>query len=76
MLNFEKLQTMRNVTVGEVIEMLKQFPEDITVICKNNDHWFVHVDDDEKIIYFDDLSREFTYRTQGHVTAADLEGIW
>ena len=56
--------------------MLKQFPEDTTVICKNNDHWFVHVDDDEKIIYFDDLSREFTYRTQGHVTAADLEGIW
>lgn len=76
MLNFEKLQTMRNVTVGEVIEMLKQFPEDTKVICKNNDHWFIHVDDDEKIIYFDDLSREFTYRTQGHVTAADLEGIW
>ena len=76
MLNFEKLQIMRNVTVGEVIEMLKQFSEDTKVICKNNDHWFIHVDDDENIIYFDDLSREFTYRTQGHVTAADLEGIW
>ena len=53
MLNAKKLRFL-TPKVGELIELLKKYPEEYEVAVSGNYFFYLHVDDDKKTIIFDE----------------------
>lgn len=53
MLNAKKLRFL-TPKVAELIELLKNYPEDYKVAVSGNYFFYLHVDDDEKTLIFDE----------------------
>ncbi|MCM1215965.1 MAG: hypothetical protein NC548_15770 [Lachnospiraceae bacterium] len=61
MYDIDKRREMKDATVKEVMEILKELPEDAKVHFNGDNYGYIHIEADNSVISFDDSSLDDLY---------------
>lgn len=52
---------MKDATVGEVMDILKELPKDAKVFFNGDNYGYIHIEEDNSVVSFDDSSLDDLY---------------
>lgn len=61
MYDINKRREMKDTTVGEVLEILNELPKDAKVFFNGDNYGYIHIEEDNSVISFDDSSLDDLY---------------
>lgn len=61
MYDIDKRREMKDATVGEVMDILKELPKDAKVFFNGDNYGYIHIEEDNSVVSFDDSSLDDLY---------------
>lgn len=61
MLNLDKMVELDNISVKELIDVLRQYPPCYTIKVDGDRYGYIHVDDEDRQVIIDSSSRSDEY---------------
>lgn len=61
MYDINKRKELKNATVGDILKILQELPEDAMVYFNGDEYGYIHIEKDLSIVSFDDSSLEDDY---------------
>ena len=61
MYDINKRKELRNTTVGDILKILQELPEDAMVYFNGDEYGYIHIEKDLSVVSFDDSSLEDEY---------------
>ena len=67
MYDIDKRREMKDATVEEVMNILKELPKDAKVFFNGDNYGYIHIEKDNSVISFDDSSLDDDYFYDGQI---------
>ena len=73
MYDINKRKELKNAKVKDILEILKELPEDAEVYFNGDNYGYIHIEKDSSVISFDDSDLYDDYYYDGQIKDDDLD---
>ena len=73
MYDINKRKELKNAKVKDILEILKELPEDAEVYFNGDNYGYIHIEKDSSVISFDDSDLYDEYYYDGQIKDDDLD---
>ena len=73
MYDINKIKELKNAKVKDILEILKELPEDADVFFNGDNYGYIHIEKDSSVISFDDSDLYDEYYYDGQIKDDNLD---
>ena len=73
MYDINKRKELKNAKIKDILEILKELPEDAEVYFNGDNYGYIHIEKDSSVISFDDSDLYDEYYYDGQIKDDDLD---
>lgn len=73
MYDINKRKELKNAKVKDILEILKELPEDADVFFNGDNYGYIHIEKDSSVVSFDDSDLYDEYYYDGQIKDDDLD---
>ena len=73
MYDINKRKELKNAKVKDILEILKELPEDADVYFNGDNYGYIHIEKDSSVVSFDDSDLYDDYYYDGQIKDDDLD---